>query len=212
VFIHGLINDRPAITCIVGRKGSGKTQLALKLLTTPSALCGVYDRIILVSSTFKSQYESVWSKISPKGIDVYEELTDNLLQCIITRQQNREDNLLLVSDDLGSDWRQCVSQSIVNKFISNSRHLRISCVFLLQKLTQAPTIVRSNCDCFVAYQANSHLDQTALFCEVGSCDRRSFDKMFRQATEEQYSCFVASVLSGKLRFFKKFEVEIYPPS
>lgn len=191
---------------LVGRKGSGKTQLCLKLLLEP--LRGVFDRIIIISPTFQAQFAQVWCKLDPKGVTVYEQVTEKLLLGIL-REQAEEGacKLLLISDDNGEDWKH-VSPILVNKLISNSRHLHISCLFLAQKMTQLPTIVRANSDVFCVFQATSWLEQTALFNEVATCDRRSFDLMFHSATKEQYSFLVASVIEGRLRFYRSFLDEI----
>ena len=195
--------------CLVGKKGSGKSKLCLKLLTTWGGLRGVFDRVVIISPTFKAQFASLWSAIDPHGLEVYEEVNEMLLEAIILHQSTSSDKALIISDDNGEDWRR-VAPSVTNKLISNSRHLHISCLFLAQKMTQLPVIVRSNADVFAVFQANSHLEQTALFNEVSTVDRRTFDRMFQTATEEQYSFLVSAVLEGKLRFFKNFSTEITP--
>ena len=205
----GLINERSFVMCLVGKKGSGKSQLCLKLLTTWGGLRGVFDRVVIISPTFKAQFAGLWCAIDPHGLEVHEELSELLLETIITEQTSSSDKVLVISADNGDDWRR-VAPSVTNKLISNSRHLHISCLFLAQKMTQLPVIVRSNSDVFAVFQANSHLEQTALFNEVSTVDRRAFDRMFNSATEKQYSFLVSSVLEGKLRFFKNFTEEITP--
>ena len=57
---QGLINDRPHCTIFLGKKASGKTTLLLNLLLTIGGWFKIYNRVIIISSTFKDQYEKVW--------------------------------------------------------------------------------------------------------------------------------------------------------
>ena len=95
-----------------------------------------------------------------------------------------------------------------NKLISNSRHLNCSIIALLQKLSQAPTILRSNADVFIVFSACSIRERDALHSEIGTVDKKVFEKMFNECTSEQYSAFVASIIDGKIGFYKNFENEI----
>ena len=50
--LPGIINDRPFIQLLVGKKDSGKSVLCCKLLLTPYRFC--FDRIVFISPTFQS--------------------------------------------------------------------------------------------------------------------------------------------------------------
>ena len=123
---RGLIVEKPMITLFVGRKGSGKTQLLIKLLKDRDGFRGQYEGIVIVSPTFKLQ--KVWQQLSPEGIKVYESFSDAVLEKIYKDQQPGA-NTLLILDDNGDDLRK-VSPSIFNKLISNSRHLNLSIIAL----------------------------------------------------------------------------------
>jgi hypothetical protein len=200
----GLIVEKPHITLFVGRKGSGKTQLLIKLLKDKDGYRGVYEQVIIVSPTFKLQ--PVWKQLSPEGISIFESFSDAVLEKIYKEQQSNV-NTLLILDDNGDDLRK-VSPSIFNKLISNSRHLNCSIIALLQKLSQAPTILRSNADVFIVFSACSVRERDALHSEIGAVDKKTFEKMFNECTSEQYSCFVASIINGQIRFHKNFKEEI----
>ena len=166
----GLIVEKPHITLFVGRKGSGKTQLLIKLLKDVDGFRGQYQEIVNVSPTFKLQ--PVWKQLSPEGITVYETFSDSVLAKIHKEQQSNV-NTLLILDDNGDDLRK-VSPSVFNKLISNSRHLNCSIIALLQKLTQAPTILRANTDCFIVFSACSERERLALFAEIGTMSKKEF--------------------------------------
>jgi hypothetical protein len=200
----GLIVEKPHITLFVGRKGSGKTELLIKLLKDKDGYRGQYEQIIIVSPTFKLQ--PVWKQLSPEGITVYESFSDSVLEKIYKEQQSNVNTLLILHDN-GDDLRK-VLPSIFNKLISNSRHLNCSIIALLQKLSQALTILRSNADVFIVFSACSVRERDALHSEIGTVDKKTFEKMFNECTSEQYSSFVASIIDGRIRFFKNFTHEI----
>ena len=117
----GLINDKAHITILLGRKGSGKTSLLLKLLLTPGGYCKVYEKIIIISATFMNQWEKTWSKLHRKGLTVYTSLSDALLDKIYNDCNSDKIHTLVISDDLDEQFRKVDSHK-VNKLISNSRH------------------------------------------------------------------------------------------
>ena len=153
--------------CVIcSKKGSGKTTLLLKLLLDPGAYKGKYDRIIIISSTFEAQYAKVWSKLDPTGIQVESEVTDELLKEILQYQKEHQDkNLLVVSDD--QNWRTLDSK-LVSFFVSNSRHARISMIFLTQCFTQISPPIRSQVDIAISFSSVSFTELVALFRVVSN--------------------------------------------
>ena len=204
---NGLIRDSPHITLYIGRKSSGKTKLLIDMLLDKRGYRGVYGQVTIISPTFELQKAS-WGRISGEGVTVYKEFTDAVLEKIYNDQQSNKSKCLVIFDDNGDDLRK-VSPAVFNKLVSNSRHLGggLSIIALCQKLTQSPTILRSNSDCFVAFSANSLREQLILYQEVGVVDMKTFTRIFRDATEKQYSCLVITLIAGKIRFFKNFSEE-----
>lgn len=192
---------------MVGKKGSGKSHLFLKLLLNPQGYCCKYDRIIFVSPTFRTQFEGLWKALDPKGIKVYEDMSDGLLAQIISEQETSDTTCLCVFDDLGEIWKH-IDQSVLNRFISNSRHLRLSMVFLAQKLSQLSTIIRANTDCFVTFSACSQIELEALYREVSVVEKKQFLSMFRVVTRERFAFLCISIIGGKIGFYPNFGRQI----
>jgi hypothetical protein len=198
--LPGLINDREHLTLIVGRKGSGKSHLLCHLLRTQ--WCSVYDEIIFVSPTFRAQFVGLWSQLAPDGITVYEKLDEAFIESLLKQQSVSRRNTLLILDDCGDDIRK-VSPSQINKLVSNSRHYKLSIVCLHQKLTQAPTIVRANTDCFISFPACSFLEREALWKEISTVDRKTFQRIFNEATCTKHSFLVSTIgRDGILRNYR----------
>lgn len=192
---------------MVGKKGSGKTTLFLKLLLDERGYCKKYDRIVFFSPTFKAQYAKTWSKLSSTGITVYEEVEIALLQQLMEEQLGSEKNLLVVFDDVSEILRHLDPQTI-NKFISNSRHMNLSCVFLCQKLTQLSTCIRCNTDVYVCFAAMAEIEISSLFREVSVVNKQQFVKMFRHVTMTPYAFMAIRILNGKIEFFENFQKRI----
>jgi hypothetical protein len=189
----GLINSRPHITMIIGRKGSGKSRLLCDLLQNDWA--NIYSRIVFVSPTFQAQFDGLWSELSPVGITVHESLTDAFIENLLTDVSVAKHQTLLILDDCGDDFRR-VAPSLVNKLVSNSRHLRLSIICLHQKLTQSSTIVRSNCDSIIAFASCAFLEREALWREISTVDKKTFNRMFAEATEQAHSFMVSTISKG----------------
>ena len=198
-----LINDRPHITIFIGRKGSGKTALLLRLLKCQDGYKKIYQDITIVSPTFKLQ--ECWKSLSAEGITVYEALTDELLEKLHNSQSPMTSSLIIF-DDNGDQLRRC-NPAILNKLVSNSRHLNCSMIFLQQKLTQLPTVIRAQFDVGLFFSACSYRETEALWAEIGILEKKRFFEIFRDATREQYGFFCVSMLNGKLRFFKNLTHE-----
>ena len=198
----GIINWEPHVTIILGKKGSGKTQLFLKLLLDQNGYCGRYDKIYFFSPTFRVQFRKTWSILNKKGIIVYEDVTAELLQKIIDgHEPDGEDQVLVCFDDVGDSLKK-IDSTVVSRFISNSRHARVSAVFLSQKLTYLPTLIRNDADVYISFAAISYLGVEALWREVSIVDKKTFMEIFREATEEQYSFLCCCTIGGKTALYK----------
>jgi serine kinase of HPr protein (carbohydrate metabolism regulator) len=203
-----ILRDKPHLTLICGRKGSGKTALTIKLLKSPRGWRNVYDKVIIISPTFMLQ--PIWGQLSPKGITVHLEFqAETIIELMAAQTETRDRRVLLLLDDLGEDvCRSKDATAVFHKMIANSRHLSISIVWLAQKITQIPTYARANADSFISFASLATRERDALFNEVSMVDKRTFADMFVEATTDQYSTFAATFKAGQLHYFKDLETPI----
>ncbi|MFN9958667.1 MAG: ATPase/DNA packaging protein, partial [bacterium] len=75
----------------------------------------------------------------PKGITVYEELTEVQLMAIYNEQLGSDKHTLILSDDMDEQSKK-LDQQVVNH-VTNSRHFNLSMIFLVQKMSMVPTII-----------------------------------------------------------------------
>ena len=182
--------------------------MIVNLLCDPMGLKCLYDEIIILSATFKTQYDILWSKISNVGVTVYEELDEAVIETIYQRQMGSKKHLLILSDDLDEQWRK-MDTKLLNKLVTNSRHCNISMIFLIQKMTMCPTIIRSQADCICAFSACSFAEFESLHREFSVVDKKRFHEMFTMVTNEPYHFLTICVQGGKIRMFDSFRVEIF---
>ena len=186
----------------------GKTELIINALLDPTLLKFVYDRIYIFSGTFRTQYDKVWSRLSSKGVTVYESLEEDVLMKIYEQQLGSKEHVLILSDDMDVQWGK-IDQQLVNKLITNSRHCGLSMIFLCQKMTMCPTIIRGNCDCLVAFATSSIREADAIFAEFSHIPKKDFLKFFCSATAEPYAFIVLCIQQGKFEIFKGWDQKIY---
>ena len=179
------------------------------MLTSKRGLCGLYDKIIIFSPTFKSQFKQLWSQISPVGVTVHEELKEEILEQIYQEQleSSIKKRILMISDDVGESWRRDISSGLCNRIMTNGRHVAISCIFLLQKIHQVPVVCRSQMDTLCVWAASSFNQLDSIHKEFSTLNRKEFQKMFADITQQQYHYLVITVIQGKIKFFDSFESE-----
>ena len=182
--------------------------MIVNLLKDPRGLKFLYDRIIIFSGTFKTQYEKLWCKLSPKNITVYEELDELVLLNVYEQQLGSPEHVLILSDDMDQQWAK-MDQQAVNKIITNSRHCNLSLCFLVQKMSMVPTIIRSNADCVIAYATSCHREFEAIYNEFSHCSKKEFHAFFVEATKEPYSFLVCCVQGGRVEMYINFQHKIY---
>lgn len=162
---------------------------------------GIYDEIIIISPTFDAQYDTVWSKISSEGIKIVKDVSDDTINSVLQLTNDRETNHLVICDDIGEELRH-IDQKILNMTISNSRHTRTSFVFLHQKISQSPTIVRANTDVFIVFGSNSYLEREVLWRECSVVEKRAFFEVFNQHTKNSFTFIVfSSTCGGQFKLF-----------
>jgi len=117
--------------------------------------------------------------------------------------------VLVISDDMCSHWKKEVEPKLFDKMISTSRHIGkgMSFVFLSQSIVQLPTSLRRNTTCFVIFGATSFAESELIWRDISTVDKKTFNKIFRSATQKQFGFLVAVNDKGQLRFFDSFEKE-----
>ena len=192
--------SKPTVIVISGRKASGKTVFTVDTLLNEWR--GVFDKIIIISPTLQNQ--SIWEKIDMQDIDTYDTVDDRLLNALMSERTANysTSRMLVVFDDLGEDLRRC-DIKVLNKLVSNSRHLQLSMCFLHQKVTQCHPIIRTNADTYVMFSSSSYTEREMLWKEVSVVDRKQFTDILNTACQEQYGALICSQSKGKMIMYNR---------
>jgi len=174
---------------------------------------GIYDSIIFISPTFQHQRKDLWDQLDGAGISVYPEITDALLKQLMGQFSDDKKKFLLILDDNG-DQIKAINQKIMSLFIGNRRHLGagVSVIGIFQRVSQCPTMIRRNADCFIVFGASSYSEREIFYRECSIYPNPVFQKMFTKATEEKFSCMVAVVkFVGQLMYYASdFKTRLLP--
>ena len=189
--------------------GSGKTTSLVNLLCDPRGFKGLYDKIIIFSPTFKSQFESLWSRISSEGVTVFEELSDVALRHIYdTQYADPTVKTLLISDDMDEQWRRSCDPQLVSKIATNSRHISLSLIFLSQRSVMLPPSIRSQSDCLCVWNCSSYLELTNIHKEYSTLPKKEFLEIFSRVTSQPYHYLAICTVGGKLKMYDSFQIEV----
>lgn len=210
---------KPCNYGIFGRKGSGKTNLLLNLLTRKeSPWYKHYDLIYLISPTAEKD-DKMKELVEDIGEgQYYKELNNETLQSIIDsidayteefkakkKNKGRKPAYLIIYDDVIHDLVRKKDTRLISMLATQNRHRHITNVYLLQKYnTYLPTVVRSNLDC-ISYYRTDNKGELEAFVKEQNQDEDALMEMYRFATKEPFSFLHINMYAPKTRFYHRFD-------
>jgi hypothetical protein len=201
------------VMLICGRRGSGKTTLATRMLITSAAFKNKFDKVVIISPTFylSPQWRSFdsanWSVYTKYNPQIIEELLLEQSGSSMWRLGRERPKILLILDDLGKTSRQIKKNDHdpLDTLACNGRHLDISVMFLGQQFSQMNTALRSNADMIIFFASHNLRDNLDLFNEAGSGDYKTFRDRVAQITNKRYNFLLVKNCGGILKYHKCFD-------
>jgi hypothetical protein len=210
---------KPCNYGIFGRKGSGKTNLLLNLLTRKeSPWFKHYDRIFLISPT-AGRDDKLKDLLEDLGEgQYYQTLSNETLTDIIDKIDTHTEEFkkkrknkgktpayLIIYDDIIHDLVRKKDTRLICMLATQNRHRHITNVYLLQKYnTYLPTVVRSNLDC-ISYYRTDNRGELEAFVKEQNQDEDALKEMYQHATAEPYSFLHINMYSPKTKFYHRFD-------
>ena len=116
---------------IVGKPGSGKTNLMYQLIKSKHLLNKCYDKIYLFqpSPSRASMKDNIFMKLPDD--QKFEELTFENLD-YVKNNLDSDENTCLIFDDMGAYLKNNETKQLLKELIMNRRHLHLSIFFLVQ--------------------------------------------------------------------------------
>jgi hypothetical protein len=217
---------KPCNYGIFGRKGSGKTNLLLNLITRKeSPWYHHFDLIFLISPT-ADRDDKMKELVEDIGEDqYYKTLSNETLTSIIDvvdehtetfkakkKNKGKKPSYLIIYDDVIHDLVRKKDTRLICMLATQNRHRHITNVYLLQKYnTYLPTVVRSNLDC-ISYYRSDNKGELEAFVKEQNQDEEALTEMYRFATAEPFSFLHINMYSPKARFYKRFDEIAYKPN
>jgi hypothetical protein len=133
---------------VLGARNSGKTNIILNMLLYYYK--GIFDDIFIFSPTFHT--DAKWKSINiPNDEKIFDKYSDDDLQSIIDFQREEENlnnNVLIIFDDCVGQFNK---KSLINHFITRTRHENISCIFSVQYTKGLSPTIRANLTSIVVF-------------------------------------------------------------
>lgn len=177
--------NRYALTCIVGKPGSGKTSMLINWLTAKGEnrvfrKCFHNIYLIMPSSSRGSLKEDVFSKLNPERC--FEELTHAVLEKIhrqleIDTKDGKKS--LIIMDDVTAALKDKELQRKMRLLVYNIRHLKCHLVILMQSVISLPRELRSMVSNLVLYKP-SRVPWEIVCNEQIECSKETSIELFHQ--------------------------------
>lgn len=186
-------------TIILGRPGSGKTNLLINFLK--KLYHKVYENIIVImpaQSRASVKEDNVFEKICQENIyddlnmetldEVYEKIRDNA---------KYEENTLLICDDFQYQLKQKDIIKTLEKLVIKCRHMRTT-IFLLQqnynKLAQPIRLLAFN---VIAFDVGKK-QLTKIYDEISTLPKEKFDQITEFVFDKKYQFMILNNRSKKV--------------
>ena len=215
-----MVPPTPCRMLITGPSGSGRTQLAVDLLTR---ICpGAWGRIYVFSPSV--HLDSVWSVVkhhvhTPMGVpeeeqcffDSWDEERLSEIwstQRAVVEHQKKEKaskrmyGICVIVDDFADSSAVMASRSggnALNTLLVRGRHMMTSTLILAQNLRLAGSILRVNSQAMVVFRLRNRLELEAIIEELSAVyDKKTLMAMYQLATAEPYSFWYSNLAASKV--------------
>lgn len=160
--------DVPFMMSLSGKTGSGKTNVAIDILTQ----INIFDKIYLC---VKDPDEPLYKWLAAKIMQVEKKTGANILKVIsdiaqipVLEDINRELNNLFIFDDLITEKDKLLKR--VEKYYIAGRKRNCSCMFLSQSYYSIPKVIRKNCMEIILKHINQSTDLKRILADYAEMD------------------------------------------
>lgn len=209
-----IFNRRCWTYLIIGKKGSGKTNLLLNLLDTPIKEGGLkkeFDRIYMVSTTGRKDHklDELVEELDEQGT-YYDELDNDVMKEIMddmdvfndnwTKKKKKPHILVIFDDCIHTMPSNRKKGQHFNKFLTTNRHMNASIVILTQRLNELNAIVRSQAD-IVSFFKTDNKKENDTFIDTYGCP----EDIMKTYLKDNHDFITVSFTGKKTKYYYKFD-------
>jgi hypothetical protein len=207
----------PRLHCsylIIGKSGSGKTNVLLHLLNSPLLLKNAFDIILYLSD---SPDDTVYDNLKIPKENFLKNWNEDNIEKILEKQEMsiknkgfmKTPNILIVFDDVLSRPK-FLNSKIVLKLVTSCRHFNISCIFNTQSYKKLPRTIRLQARGLILFP--SSLNELNKFSEeqcLAQMSNKEFLKKIQYITSKPYQfAFINNDSTNERKLRKNFDTII----
>lgn len=144
---------------------------------------------------------TVWSNVTTSEIKkIWDKCDENT---------NKSVHFMIYFDDCAGqpDFKLDRETGIINQLVSKGNHSNISTAWVVQKVTQCSTIMRSNAEGLLTFYVQSEAEKKYIFNEFGCGTYKQFKEILEAATSAKYASFYVNRQGpGKPDYYKNFRL------
>tara|TARA_R110002126_G_scaffold66649_2_gene169316 strand:+ start:2441 stop:3190 length:750 start_codon:yes stop_codon:yes gene_type:complete len=190
----GVIPKFPSMMLLVGKSGSGKSNLLLNMVLDPALLGDYFDEIYFISPTadvddlvehLELKKENLWSDLD-KAVGDLETLMDNQAHDVERYGITKTNKVLVLVDDAVAN-KAFIKSDILTKLAIHGRHNLISSIICTQSYTKVPRVIRLQAAGLALFPSSQGEVKLLIddYCPANTT-KKAFEKIVRYATDEPY--------------------------
>ena len=191
----GVLPKFPSMQLLVGKSGSGKSNLLVDFLKKESLMAGFFDEVYFVSPTAATDDlvellslapDHVWDDIPQAVLDLTV-LMDNQAYDIETKGILKSKKVLVVFDDCVGN-KAIMKSEILTKIAIHGRHSLMSSIICTQSYTKVPRVIRLQAQGLALFPSSQN--EVKLLCDdycPPHTSKKEFIKIIEFATDEPFS-------------------------
>ena len=198
--------------CLIGRPGSGKSSMAISLMTqkSPKIYRKTHHHVIIMmpANSIGSLKKNPFACLPPENI--YNELNDKTISQVysnIDKASSADEKTLLFIDDMTSDLKK--SKFIIDtlkKLIYNRRHMKLNIIITAQSYVNMPLDIRKNITNLILFKPSKKEFQI-IFEELVEAKKELFEQVMKISYDKIHNFLFLNVPSQRL--FKNFDELIF---
>lgn len=208
-----LLHNNSCVYIISGRRGAGKSTLALSLLNSKKAWRKRFENVFLISATAANdkKFKRLVKELK-EDHNYHDHLDEEVIsncfsKCDAANRSNEggpKPLHLMLLDDVVMDLPKS-RQSLLNTLVIQSRHHNLTLCLITQKYNLVPTVIRANAD-LISFFPSLNRKEVQTFQEDLNLSPELFQEIYGVATRGDPQSFLhCNLLAYPPLFYRKFD-------